>query len=108
MGNHYLLNLYGCSFNSLNNEYYLRDLLEDAAICSGATVIQTISKQFYPQGVTVLTMLAESHISIHTWPEKGQAAVDIFTCGECFPKIGIDVIIEQLQSSKHTLQHIER
>lgn len=108
MGHHYLLNLYGCSHRILNDEFYLRDLLEDAAICSGATVIQTISKQFYPQGVTVLVLLAESHISIHTWPEKGEAAVDIFTCGDCFPKIGIDVIIQQVKSNRHSLKYIER
>ena len=70
MGDHYLLNLYGCSYTILNDEFYLRGLLEDAAICSGATVIQIISKQFNPQGVTVLVLLAESHISIHTCQKK--------------------------------------
>ena len=59
MGDHYLLNLYGCSYTVLNDEFYLRGLLEDAAICSGATVIQIISKQFDPQGVTVLVLLAK-------------------------------------------------
>ena len=108
MGDHYLLNLYGCSYTILNDEFYLRGLLEDAAICSGATVIQIISKQFNPQGVTVLVLLAESHISIHTWPEKGEAAVDIFTCGDCLPKIGCDIIIEQIQCDSHTLQLIKR
>ena len=108
MGDHYLLNLYGCSYTVLNDEFYLRGLLEDAAICSGATVIQIISKQFDPQGVTVLVLLAESHISIHTWPEKGTAAVDIFTCGDCLPKIGCDIIIEQIQCDRHTLQLIKR
>ena len=47
------------------------DLLENAAEASGATVVNTIYKKFYPQGVTVLSLLEESHISIHTWPEKG-------------------------------------
>jgi S-adenosylmethionine decarboxylase len=108
MGKHYLLNLYGCSFNSLNDEYYLSDLLEDAANASGATVIKTIFKKFEPQGVTAICLLSESHISIHTWPEKGEAAVDIFTCGECNPKIGCDLIIEKLSADNHTLSYIER
>jgi S-adenosylmethionine decarboxylase len=108
MGKHYLLNLYGCSFDLLNNEHFLIDLLENAATASGATVIQTIYKKFEPQGVTVLTLLSESHISIHTWPEKGEAAVDIFTCGECTPKVGCDIIIHQLNADNNTLSYIER
>ena len=108
MGKHYLLNLYGCPFNLLDNYKFLIDLLEDAAAVSGATVIQTIYKKFEPQGVTVLILLAESHISIHTWPEKGEAAVDIFTCGDCDPKIGCDVIIHQTKATNHTLSYIER
>ena len=55
MGKHYLLNLYGCSFVLLDDERCLIDLLENAAVASGATVIQTISKKFDPQGVTVLS-----------------------------------------------------
>ena len=82
MGDHYLLNLFGCSFSLLDDERYLIDLLENAAVASGATVVQTISKKFEPQGVTVICLLSESHISIHTWPEKHYAAVDIFTCGD--------------------------
>ncbi len=83
-------------------------MIETAADCSGATVVQTISKKFDPQGVTAITLLSESHISIHTWPERGDAAVDVFTCGDCNPKIGCDVIIQQLQSKNHTLSYIER
>ena len=108
MGKHYLLNLYGCSFVLLNDEYCLIDLLENAAVASGANVVQTISKKFEPQGVTVLCLLSESHISIHTWPEEGRAAADCFTCGDCNPKIGCDIIIQQLNPSKYELTYIER
>jgi S-adenosylmethionine decarboxylase len=86
MGKHYLLNLYECSFVHLNDEHFLIDL----------------------QGVTVICLLSESHISIHTWPEEGKAACDVYTCGDCNPKIGCDIIIEQLNSSRHTLSYIER
>jgi len=71
MGKHYLLNMYGCSFVLLDDERCLIDLLENAAVASGATVVQTISKKFEPQGCTVLCLLEESHISIHTYPELG-------------------------------------
>ena len=108
MGKHYLLNLYGCSFVLLDDQEYLIKLLEEAANISGATVVNTIFKKFDPQGVTVLTLLSESHISIHTWPEEGRAAVDVYTCGDCDPKIGCDMIIEQLHCTDHTLSYIER
>ena len=108
VGKHYLLNLYGCSFVLLDDERCLIDLLENAAVASGATVVQSISKKFEPQGVTVICLLSESHISIHTWPEEGKAAVDVYTCGDCNPKIGCDIIIQQLFATNHTLSYIER
>ena len=108
MGKHYLLNLYGCPFHLLDNERFLLDLIEIAAESSGATIVQTISKKFEPQGVTIVSLLAESHISIHTWPEEGKAACDVYTCGDSQPKIGCDIIIHQLKSQSHTLSYIER
>jgi S-adenosylmethionine decarboxylase len=84
------------------------DLIEIAAESSGATILQTISKKFEPQGVTIVSLLAESHISIHTWPEEGKAACDVYTCGDSQPKIGCDIIIHQLKSQSHTLSYIER
>ena len=108
MGKHYLLNLYGCEFDVLNNEVYLRNLIKLAAEKTGATVLQTISHKFEPHGVTAMCLLSESHISIHTWPEKGEAAVDIFTCGDAEPRIGCDVLILQLKNEHHTLSYIER
>ena len=108
MGKHYLLNLFGCSFVLLNDEHFLVDLLENAAAASGATVLKTVYEKFEPQGVTVICLLSESHISIHTWPEEGKAACDIYTCGDSNPKIGCDIMIQQLQSCNHTLSYIER
>ena len=92
----------------MDDERCLIDLLENAAVASGANVVQTISKKFEPQGVTVICLLSESHISIHTWPEEGKAAVDVYTCGDCNPKIGCDIIIQQLYATNHTLSYIER
>ena len=108
MGDHYLLNLFGCSFSLLDDEHYLIDLLENSAVASGATVVQTISKKFDPQGVTVICLLSESHISIHTWPEEGKAAVDVYTCGDCNPKMVCDIIVHQLCATEHELTYIER
>ena len=73
-----------------------------------SSICQTIYKKFDPQGVTVLCLLSESHISIHTWPEEHKASADIFTCGLANPKIGCDVIIEQLRPIEYKLNYIQR
>ena len=108
MGKHYFLNLYDCPFDILNNELFLTQIITEAANSSKANVVQVISKQFHPQGVTVLALLSESHISIHTWPEKGTAAVDIYTCGGCRPELGCYKIIDMMESGHHKIGQIER
>ena len=105
---HILFTLYECDRDLLNDRMYIENVLYETANQCGATWLNTVSHQFTPQGVTAVTLLAESHISIHTWPEKGEAAVDIFTCGDCEPKVGCDVIIQQLSAHNHTLSYIER
>jgi S-adenosylmethionine decarboxylase len=108
MGKHYLLNLFDCNPELLNNELFLRELLQEAAEASGAKVLMVSSYKFHPQGVTVICLLSESHISIHTWPEEQKAAADIFTCGNCNPKIGCDILTFKLQSTNSKLSYIER
>jgi S-adenosylmethionine decarboxylase len=108
MGKHFLLNLYGCSSVLLNDERFLIDLMENAAVASGATVLKTVSHKFDPQGITAICLLSESHISIHTWPEEGKAALDVYTCGSANPKIGCDIIITQLNPSEYKLNYIQR
>lgn len=108
VGKHYLLNLYGCSFDSLNNTDYLIQLIESAAIQSRATILKTVFEKFEPQGFTGICLLAESHISIHTYPELGNCYVDIFTCGESDPKIGCDYIIQELNPNDYVLEFHQR
>ena len=108
MGDHYLLNLYGCNPDKLNDEKLIKKLLHDAAYCAKMTVLNTMTHKFYPQGVTGVVMLAESHISIHTWPEDGKAAVDVYTCGDSDASIACSIIRVQLESTNHTVEHIKR
>ena len=75
----------------------------------GATIIGDSFHQFSPQGVTGVIAIAESHLCIHTWPEYGYAAVDIFTCGEAFkPQKAVDLVVRSLQSRDHSVIEIER
>ena len=79
--NELLVDLYGCQGN-LDDEKFLRKTLEAAAKSVNAKIIRRVTQRFSPTGVTVILILAETHISIHTWPEQGYAALDIFICGE--------------------------
>ena len=108
MGKHYLLNLYGCEFELLNNLEFIIQLLKDSADLCGATLLNVASHKFEPYGVTVVLMLAESHISIHSWPDQGTAACDVYTCSQTDPKIGCDLIIEKLKPNNYELTFIQR
>lgn len=82
VGTHCVLELYGCEAKLLNDVQFILGALRRAAEASHSTHLAEVSHAFTPQGVTALALLAESHISIHTWPENGYAAIDVFTCGE--------------------------
>ncbi|MCC6626692.1 MAG: adenosylmethionine decarboxylase [Chloroflexi bacterium] len=78
---HLLLRLEGCPPEVLDDETALQALVTRAATATGATVLHVVSHRFQPHGVTVVALLAESHASLHTYPEDGRAYWDCFTCG---------------------------
>ncbi len=82
LGRHLLVELKGCNVVLLDDLEYLKEHLHRAAVCCGATVVGDSFYQFSPQGVSGVVNIAESHISIHTWPECGYAALDVFSCGD--------------------------
>ena len=106
---HLLLELYGSDYDKLNDESFLRCTLNRAAKLAKAKVLNLISNKFEPHGVTAIALLAESHISIHTWPESNYSAVDIFTCGQnMFPELASQYLIKALRAQEHYLRVIER
>ena len=108
LGKHVILDVHTDS-DLLTNKDAMCKILSDAAIEVGCTVLFVEGHVFTPlNGYTAVIGLAESHMSIHTWPEEGKAAVDVYTCGDCNPKIGCDIIIQQLYATNHTLSYIER
>ncbi|GIQ70203.1 S-adenosylmethionine decarboxylase proenzyme [Xylanibacillus composti] len=97
-GRHVAVDTWGVDFDKLNNAEWLQAHMVEAAEASGATVLSVQGKQFEPQGATVLVLLSESHLSIHTYPEKGFAAVDCYTCGETVdPQVAIDYLVSILE-----------
>ena len=106
---HYLLELYRCDSEKLNDESFLRCTLNNAAKLANAKVLHLVSNKFEPQGVTAIALLAESHLSIHTWPEEHYSAVDIFTCGKNMkPDISCKYLIQALMAGEHLLRVIHR
>jgi len=106
---HFLLELYGCDYEKLNDESFLRCTLNHAAKLANATVLNLISNKFEPQGITAIALLAESHLSIHTWPEAEYCAVDIFTCGQNMnPDLSCKYLIQSLMAKEHLLRVINR
>jgi S-adenosylmethionine decarboxylase len=81
-GRHLILDLYGCNPEILDNYEQLQQHLETALALAGANILRIFGEKFEPQGVTLLALLAESHASVHTWPELGYAAIDLYTCGD--------------------------
>ena len=109
LGCHVLLELKDCNPVLLNDLTYIRQAMLTAAHDVGATVVGESFHRFSPQGVTGILAIAESHISIHTWPEHGYAAADIFTCGASFsPMDAASRLAEQLESRDAEFKEIER
>jgi S-adenosylmethionine decarboxylase len=81
LGRHVLLELNGCEQRMLTDAETLKQALVNAAQAAGAHVVETVFHQFSPHGLSGVVVIAESHITVHTWPEHGYAAVDVFTCG---------------------------
>jgi len=109
VGKHCILELYDCNPQKLDDEAFLRTAFTSAAKRAGATLLNLITHRFEPQGVTGLALLAESHISIHTWPESGYAAVDVFTCGDhTMPERACDVLGQELGATRRKLKSFRR
>ena len=109
VGKHCILELYDCDPARLDDEAFLRTTITTAAKRAGATLLNLITHNFEPQGVTGLALLAESHISIHTWPESGYAAVDVFTCGNhTMPEQACAILQAELRAQRHALRSFLR
>ena len=106
---HCILELYRANSDKLNDEAFVREALVKAAEIAGATLLDVRTHAFVPQGVTGFALLAESHISIHTWPECEFAAIDAFTCGETTdPEKACKYLAECFNATGHHLSFIER
>lgn len=109
LGRHLLLELKRADGKRLDDLNFVKEVMLKAAKEAGATIIDYSFKKFNPQGVSGVVVIAESHLSIHTWPEYGYAAVDIFTCGENLnPDYAAQILIKEFRSREPSLMEVKR
>jgi len=109
VGLHIIADLQDIDESLISNTYVLQSILEEAVEYANLTKINSHYHQFYPKGVTGVILLAESHISIHTWPEHNLATIDIYTCGDITKaEICFNYIIEKLNATITNLHVIKR
>jgi S-adenosylmethionine decarboxylase proenzyme len=109
LGTHVLAEYYDCNTNILNNTKQIENCLNDAAQIAGATVVSSAFHTFNPHGVSGVVVIAESHLTIHTWPEYGYAAVDIFTCGDTVdPWKAFEYLKKNLESGHYSTIEMKR
>ena len=109
LGTHLLVELRNCSSKLLNDLKKVEEILVAAAREANATVIESRFHKFSPFGISGVVVIAESHLTIHTWPEYGYAAVDVFTCGEVLkPEIAANYMIDKFQSKSPSIVEVKR
>ena len=108
LGRHLIAELYGCNAAICDNLSRVRRMMVTATRRIGATVVGEVFHHFAPQGVTGSVVIAESHLSVHTWPECGYVSVDIFTCGGLDPRPAVDYLAQGLEAKELRMQEILR
>jgi S-adenosylmethionine decarboxylase len=108
MGKHLLLEVYNVDFETINNVESLQIAMLKGIGRAKMTVLNVFSHCFIPQGCTVVIALAESHVSCHTWPEKGCIAIDVYTCGDGNPKLIALELLKYLDSDHYNIREIDR
>lgn len=109
LGRHILAEFYECDADILNDAQRIENYMKRAALECGATIVSSTFQTFNPHGVSGVIVIAESHLAIHTWPEYGYAAVDVFTCGETVdPAVANEALKEYLKAKKVTTVQVNR
>lgn len=109
LGHQIVAEFYSCDKDLLNDVDYIRDNMLEAAIQSGATIVTETFHHFSPHGVSGAVIIAESHLAIHTWPEYGYAAIDLFTCGDSVqPEVGFNHLRQALKAGHVSTMELHR
>ena len=109
LGRHVLAEIYDCEFAVLNDLKKVEEFMVKAALEAGAEVREYVFHKFSPQGVSGVVVISESHLAIHTWPELGYAAVDVFTCGDNVdPWDACNYLVNKFKAGHMTATEVKR
>lgn len=109
LGRHVLLELFDCDLEAISSLEKVKCSLVEAARRAQCTIVDVVFHKFNPFGISGVVVIAESHLSIHTWPEYCYAAVDIFICGDtCFPEIAAAYLTEQFGAERTSVVEMQR
>ena len=109
LGRHLLLELFDCAPDAIDNLEAVKGALVEAAKRAHATIVDVVFHEFNPFGISGVVVIAESHLSIHTWPEYRYAAVDIFSCGDVLkPEVAARYLVEQFAAERTSVVEMQR
>jgi S-adenosylmethionine decarboxylase len=109
LGRHLLLELFDCDPDAINNLEAVKGAMVEAARRAQATIVDVVFHEFNPFGISGVVVIAESHLSIHTWPEYRYAAVDIFSCGDVLqPDVAASYLVEQFAAERTSAVEMQR
>jgi len=109
LGRHLLIELFDCDLDAINNLDAVKATLIEAAKRAQATIVDVVFHEFNPYGISGVVVIAESHLSIHTWPEYRYAAVDIFSCGDILqPEVAANYLVEQFGAERTSIVEMQR
>ena len=109
LGRQFVLECYDCDAEILNDVQGVEQIMLDAAKEAEATVIKSVFHPFFPHGISGVVVISESHLTIHTWPEYGYAAIDVFTCGEdANPERACTFLTKAFRAARTTVVELKR
>ncbi|MGD8329490.1 MAG: adenosylmethionine decarboxylase [Acidobacteriota bacterium] len=108
LSSHFLIDAWRCSPELLDDVDVVRDAVERAVEAAGATLVELNFHRFTSQGVTAMALLAESHLAVHTWPERGYFAADLFSCGTGDVQRAVEILRESFAAGEVRVQTILR
>jgi S-adenosylmethionine decarboxylase len=108
LGTHYLAEFFDCDRHIINDVSMIERIMIEATEKSGARIIKPFFHQFNPQGISGVIVIAESHFAIHTWPEHGYTAVDLFSCADFDYKSALNHIRKNIGAQHHSVALIRR
>ena len=109
LGRHLLLEMFDCDLDAINSLESVKGALVEAAKRAQATIVDVVFHEFNPFGISGVVVIAESHLTIHTWPEYRYAAVDIFSCGEVLqPEVAANYLVEQFSAERTSIVEMQR